>query len=53
MAERIAETDIGGIWNFTSQELASIEKDIVVENVHLGDSLMILNYKIASKNKKD
>ena len=53
MAERIAETDIGGIWNFTSQELATIEKDIVVENVHLGDSLMILNYKIASKNKKD
>lgn len=53
MAERIAETDISGIWNFTSQELGSIEKDIVVENVHLGDSLMILNYKIASKNKKE
>ena len=49
MAERIAETDISGIWNFTGQELDSIEKEIVVENVHLGDSLMTLNYRIANK----
>ncbi len=50
MAERIAETDIGGIWNFTGQEFASIEDRIVVENVHLGDSLMTLNYRLANKN---
>ena len=50
MAKRIAETDISGIWNFTGQELDSIDGDIVVENVHLGDSLMTLNYKLASKN---
>ena len=50
MAERISETDISGIWNFTSQELGSFENDIVVENVHLGDSLMTLNYRIAEKN---
>ena len=53
MAQRIAETDIAGIWNFTSQELDSIEGDIVVENVHLGDSLMTLNYLIANKNKEE
>ncbi len=51
MAKRIAETDIGGIWNFTGQELDSIDGDIVVENVHLGDSLMTLNYKLVSKNQ--
>ena len=50
MAERIAETDIGGIWNFTGQEFASIEDRIVVENVHLGDSLMTLNYRLANKD---
>lgn len=50
MAQRISETDIGGIWNFTSQELDSVEENIVVENVHLGDSLMTLNYRIANKN---
>ncbi|MBR2381530.1 MAG: redox-sensing transcriptional repressor Rex [Clostridia bacterium] len=51
MAQRIADTDISGIWNFTSQELDSVEGDIIVENVHLGDSLMTLNYLIANKDK--
>ena len=50
MAERIAETDIGGIWNFTSQELDAVEDTVIVENVHLGDSLMTLNYRLANKN---
>ena len=49
MAERISETDIGGIWNFTSQELDAFEDRLVVENVHLGDSLMTLNYRLANK----
>ena len=51
MAQRVADTDISGIWNFTGQELDTIEGDIVVENVHLGDSLMTLNYLIANKDK--
>ena len=51
MAQRVADTDISGIWNFTGQELDSIEGDVVVENVHLGDSLMTLNYLIANKDK--
>ena len=52
MAQRIIDTDISGIWNFTSQELDSLEGDIIVENVHLGDSLMTLNYLIANKDKE-
>lgn len=51
MAQRVADTDICGIWNFTGQELDSIDGDIIVENVHLGDSLMTLNYLIANKDK--
>ena len=50
MAERVSETDIGGIWNFTGQELGAFEDSIVVENVHLGDSLMTLNYRLANKD---
>ena len=50
MAQRIAETDVVGIWNFTGQELDSVDDDLVVENVHLGDSLMTLNYRITRKN---
>jgi hypothetical protein len=30
-------------------ELGYSPSEVVVENVHLGDSLMILNYKIASR----
>ena len=52
MAQRIADTDISGIWNFTSQDLDSLEGDVVIENVHLGDSLMTLNYLIANKDKE-
>jgi len=52
MAQRIAETDIGGIWNFTGQELDSVDGDLIVENVHLGDSLMTLNYRLHSKNNE-
>ena len=53
MAQRVAETDVVGIWNFTGQELDCLDSDIVVENVHLGDSLMTLNYRIMSKNNEE
>ena len=55
MATRVTKAGVEGIWNFTGQELGSIEEDCIVENVHLGDSLMILNYRLANKqnNKKD
>ena len=52
MAQRIAETDIVGIWNFTGQELDSVDGNLIVENVHLGDSLMTLNYRLNSRNKE-
>ena len=52
MAQRIAETDIVGIWNFTGQELDSVDGNLIVENVHLGDSLMTLNYRLNSRSKE-
>ena len=39
------------IWNFAHVDLELINKDVVVENVHLSDSLMQLSYNIV-KNQR-
>ena len=50
VSERLASTRIKGIWNFTGNELHLGQNGIVVENVHIGDSLMTLCYRIARDN---
>ena len=45
VATRLIACGVRGLWNFTSKEIDT-DGDVVVENVHLGDSLMILNYQI-------
>ncbi|MBO5938817.1 MAG: redox-sensing transcriptional repressor Rex [Clostridia bacterium] len=49
IGERLAECPIHGIWNFTGKELAIKDRGIVIENVHIGDSLMTLCYEVAKK----
>ena len=49
IAARLVACKIKGLWNYMGVELGYSPQEIVVENVHLGDSLMILNYKIASR----
>ena len=44
VAERLIETPVTGIWNFTGKELDLQEHGKVVESVHMGDSLMTLCY---------
>ena len=44
---RLEKTRVRGIWNFTGKELDTGDSGIVVEDVHLGDSLMALCYEIA------
>ena len=53
VADRLVELGIRGIWNFTGKELFIGNDRVVVENVHLGDSLMILNYKICRSPEGD
>ncbi|MDK2802517.1 MAG: redox-sensing transcriptional repressor Rex [Oscillospiraceae bacterium] len=43
---------VEGFWNFSNFELKVDYRDIVIENVHLEDSLMTLCYMINNKNKK-
>ncbi len=45
VALRLAGTDIKGIWNFAHVDL-NVPDRIMVENVHLSDSLMKLSYNI-------
>ena len=38
----MAESGVFGIWNFANMELSLEDKSVVVQNVHMGDSLMTL-----------
>jgi redox-sensing transcriptional repressor len=49
VAARLVACKVKGLWNYMGVELGYSPQEVVVENVHLGDSLMILNYKIASR----
>ena len=46
MAEKLASLGIKGLWNFASTELNLSNTDVVVQNVHMGDSLMTLCYEL-------
>ena len=51
VAETMANAGVMGIWNFANMELKLPDhKDVIVENIHLGDSLMTLCYELKTKN---
>jgi redox-sensing transcriptional repressor len=51
VADRVAGLGIKGLWNFSPMDL-KIPYDVVIENVHLSDSLMVLGYKLSEKYKE-
>lgn len=55
IAERLVKAGIKAIWNFAHVDL-TVPEDVVVENVHLSESLMRLSYRVCSmqdnKNRK-
>ncbi|MBQ9429607.1 MAG: redox-sensing transcriptional repressor Rex [Clostridia bacterium] len=51
-ADRLIALGVAGIWNFTNVELTDKTSRTVVQNVHIGDSLMQLGYKIRSRAPK-
>ena len=48
LTKRLISVGVKGLWNFSYAELETPD-DIIVENVHLSDSLMVLSYKISNK----
>jgi len=51
VAERILDTGIKGVWNYTNMELDLSSHGIAVQNVHLSDTLMTLCYAIKEQEK--
>lgn len=51
-ARQLVSLGIRAIWNFAHLDL-ELPDDVVVENVHLSDSLMQLSYKIVSSQHKN
>lgn len=47
IAERLHKLGIKNYWNFSHYDLSIDYDDIIVENVHLNDSLMVLCYRIS------
>lgn len=52
IAHHLVELGIYAIWNFAHVDLSLEDERVVVENVHLSESLMQLSYNIA-KNKNE
>lgn len=52
IANRLVQKGVKAIWNFAHVDLEVEDKDVVVESVHLSDSLMQLSYNIV-KNKNN
>lgn len=53
IADRLYHLGIRNFWNFSHYDLSVNYEDIVVENVHLNDSLMILCYKMTDANNEE
>ena len=53
VAMTMARAGVKGIWNFANTELELDCDSVVVENIHLGDSLMRLCYEIKSRDEVD
>lgn len=51
-ANRLVELGIRAIWNFAHVDLALQNENVVVENVHLSDSLMQLSYNIVKSGER-
>ena len=53
VTEKMVRAGVKGIWNFANMELKVDDESVIVENRHLGDSLMTLCYEIKCKNSTE
>jgi redox-sensing transcriptional repressor len=49
VVDRLVNIGITNFWNFTHYDILSSHPDVVVESIHLNDSLMTLSYQILNK----
>ena len=46
VAQKLIDLGIRAFWNFSHYDFSIEYTDIIVENVHLGDSLATLSYEV-------
>ncbi|MCI8554568.1 MAG: redox-sensing transcriptional repressor Rex, partial [Clostridiales bacterium] len=51
LVERLLALGVRGFWNFSHYDILYEHPGVVVENVHLGDSLMTLSYQLKTAEK--
>ena len=51
LAEKLIELGVTGFWNFSHYDIGIKHPEVSVENVHFGDTLMRLSYKIKNQGK--
>lgn len=51
IADRLVDCGVKAFWNFAHTDLG-LPEDVLVENVHLSESLMRLTYRISAKEQK-
>ena len=52
IANELASLGVHAIWNFAHVDLELFDKDVIVDNVHLSDSLMQLSYNTVKHTKE-
>ena len=50
-AKRVVQAGIGAIWNFAPIDL-NVPEDVLVENVHLSESMMRLTYRLGEQHNR-
>ena len=48
LADKLISLGVKAFWNFSHYDLSVNHSDIIVQNVHLGDSLMMLSYGVTN-----
>ena len=51
LSDELVRLGIQGFWNFSHYDLSVVYPQVTVENVHLGDSLMSLGYRLRSHDE--
>ncbi|WP_265446430.1 redox-sensing transcriptional repressor Rex [Acetivibrio straminisolvens] len=52
VADKVARLGVKGLWNFSPMDL-KLPYDVIIENVHLSDSLMVLGYRLNEMRKTE
>ena len=52
VASKLYYLNIGCFWNFSHKDISLTHSNIIVENVHLNDSLMTLSYKLNQQKQE-